>query len=290
MSLVINFLTGAPRTPAPVIPGPPAKGGGHFGNLLSDLWEREGQAGGFLGEAASTTGEEPQGMSNVVADVFNEHGLLARDVGMTTPDAASIAPVPLPIGGLAMVADGDAATNDPVPVSPVATASPIANNILPRVEATALAVPAAVPQVFAPVPWRTPGVEPMVMEAAPVAASQRVAAPASSIRPPLSTAVRGFPIADANVADLEDLQPGQPQSSRRDSPDGGAFSDAQLTLHIAELGATIVGRAVDGGQPGRAKLRDRITALLSRYGIRARDVRLNGAILSNAADPRNEEL
>ncbi len=290
MSLVINFLTGAPRVPAPVTPDPPAKGDGHFGNLLSDLWEREDQASGFLGEAAPTIGEEQQGVSNGVADVFNQHGLLAKDVDMTTPDVASIAPASLPIAGISMASQGDAAPNDPAPVSPVATAGPIASNILPRVEEIALPVPPMGPESFALASSRTVGAQPVVMEAAPVAVSQRVAALASSARPPVPTAVRGFSIVDANVGDLEDFQPGQSQSSRRDTPDGGAISDAQLTLHMAELGATIVGRAVDGGQPGRAKLRDRITALLSRYGIRARDVRLNGAVLSNATEPRNEEL
>jgi hypothetical protein len=290
MSLVINFLTGAPRGAAPAAPDPLAKGDGHFGNLLKDLWEREGQASGFLGESAPTISKEQQGENNAVADVFNQYGLLAKGADITTSADTSIAPLASSAVARPPAAERDLATSDPEPVCPVATAGPIASNMLPPAEATVPSLPQAVSEASPLMSSRTAGIEPVAVETAPVAANRRVVAPAFTAKPSVLTVARGFSLVDANAEGLEDIQSERPQATRRDVPEGGATSDAQLTLHMTEQGATVVGRAVDSGQPGRGKLRDRIAALLSRYGMSTRDVRVNGVPLLNATDPRSEEL
>lgn len=290
MSLVINFLTGAPRTPAPVTPDPPAKGDGRFGNLLSDLWEREDQASGFLGEASSATGDAQHGVGNAVADIFNQHGLLAKDASVMAPAATSATPLSAPIGGIVLASDGDVATTAPQPASTAALAGPIASNILPRVEAAPPTPPVAVSEVSALASSRAAGIERVAMEMAPLAASQRADLPVFTAKPSALTVARGFLRVDANAEGLEDVQSERTQPSRRDVLAGGMISDAQLTLRIGEQGATVVGRALAGEQPGRAKLRDRIAALLSRYGLRTHDIRLNGAPLLSATDPRREEF
>eukprot|EP01035_Chromulina_nebulosa_P041813 gene41813-56622_t len=64
---------------------------------------------------------------------------------------------------------------------------------------------------------------------------------------------------------------------------GGQFANinrpiagAQLSLHLADQGATVVARLVDAGPTERLRLRDRIAVLLSRHGLRAADIHLNG--------------
>jgi hypothetical protein len=290
MSLVINFLTGAPRVPAPATPDPPAKGNGHFGNLLSDLWEREDQASGFLGEASSAMGDAQRGVGNAVADIFNQHGLLAKDASVVASAATSATPVSAPIGGIVLASDGDVAATDPQPTSTAASAGPIASNVLPRAEAPPPTPSIAVSEVSALESSRTAVIEPVAMEMAPFAASRRAAPPVFTAKPSALTVARGFLRVDANAESLEDVQSERTQPSRRDVAAGGAISDAQLALHIGEQGATVVGRSFHGEQSGRARLRDRIAALLSRYGLRTHDIRLNGAPLLNATNSRREEL
>jgi hypothetical protein len=290
MSLVINFLTGAPRTPVPVAPDPPAKGDGRFGNLLSDLWEREDQASGFLGEASSETGDAQQGVGNAVADIFNQHGLLAKDASVVAPAATSATPGSVPMAGVVLASEAHVAVNDPQPAFPPASAGPIASNIPPRVEAAAPPLPSVLSETSPLASSRTAGIKPVTVEMAPVAASRGAGRPLFAVRPSAPTVARGLLHAGPSAEGPDDVQFERPQPSRRDAPGGGALSDTQLTLHIGEQGATVVGRSLDGEQSGRAKLRDRIAALLSRYGLRARDVRVNGEPLLNAANPRREEL
>lgn len=288
MSLVINFLTGAPRAPAPAAPDPAAKSDGRFGNLLSELWEREGQASGFLGGASSATGDSAEGVGDAVADIFNQHGLLAKDASVTAPAATSATPASPLLPGIVLASEADVAVNDPQPAYPPASAGPIASNSLPRVEAPAPPASYAVFEGLALASSRNAGIESVAM--APVASSRGAGHPLFTARPSALTLPRGLLLASPNAEGLDDVQLERPQTSRRDVASGGAVSDTQLTLHIGDQGATVVGRSLDGEQSGRTRLRDRIAALLSRYGLRARDVRVNGVPLSNATDSRSEEL
>jgi hypothetical protein len=290
MSLVINFLTGAPRTPVPAAPDPLAKGDGRFGNLLSDLWEREDQASGFLGQGSSAMGDGGQGVSDTAADIFNQHGLLAKDATVATPAATSATPASAPMAGIVLASEADVAVNDPQPAYPPASTGPIASAIPQRVEAPAPPPSPAVVESSALVSSRNAGIEPVAMEAVPVAASRGAGHPLFAARPSALTAARSPLLADPNAEGLDDVQLERPKTSRRDVPSGGAVSDTQLTLHIGDQGATVVGRLLDGERSGRIRLRDRIVALLSRYGLRARDVRVNGVPLSNNNDSRSEEL
>lgn len=290
MSLVINFLTGAPRASVPVSADPPAKGDGRFGNLLNNLWEREDEASGFLGEPSSAMGDGAEGVRDAVADVFNQYGLLARDASDTTPAATSATPSSPPMAGFVLASEADVAVNDPQPVSPPSSAGAIASNCLPPVETPAPPASHAVFEGLALASSRDAGIEPVAMEVVPVASSRGTAHPLFTARPPALTGPRGLMLADPNAEGLDDVQPERPRTSRRDAASGGAVSDTQLTLHIGDQGATVVSRSLDGEQSGRTRLRDRIAALLSRYGLRARGVRVNGVPLSNTTDPRSEEL
>src|SRR3569833_682344 len=129
MSLVINFLTGAPRVPAPAVSAPPASGAGHFRDLLSDLWERETAAGGFLGDESSSAGVDGQAAGKSGADVFNQHGLLVReemtDATAVPLAAAAAMPVAEPTSQPDSTATGASYTGGNVVVSDTAAPTPV---------------------------------------------------------------------------------------------------------------------------------------------------------------------
>lgn len=295
MSLAINFLTGAARVPAPALSDPPASGAGHFGDLLSDLWERETAAGGFLGDESRSAGDEGQAAGKSVADVFNQHGLLARD---ETTDATAVAlasaaampvadPTSQPDANVtgASYAGGNVVVSDTAAPSPVPPASTV---IVPSDAALASAQTtrdsdARSGQASPGIAGSTAGDVAPHFPTPPLLASVRAAMPATSLVAPADALMQEA------AATVEDGQVDEVQLPRRDAAQGAA-SDAQVTLGMSDGRVAVAVRAIDGVPAERVRLRERIAALLARYGLRAGDVRLNGTLLASAADPRGEEL
>ncbi|MEO7680894.1 MAG: hypothetical protein ABIS14_09435, partial [Sphingomonas sp.] len=131
MTLVINFLTGAPRSPAPAAPGPSTSGDGRFGKLLNDLWESENQSGDFLGDASPTPDDGQQAAGKTVADVFNQHGLMAQDVDETTSPLAPGGVPTLARTNDTVTADNTSSSDSAELMSSVTPAGPIAITVVP---------------------------------------------------------------------------------------------------------------------------------------------------------------
>lgn len=300
MSLVINFLTGAPRTPAPVSPAPPASGDGHFGNLLNDLWESEAAGDDSLGGGAPATDDDREHAGKSVADVFNQHGLFARDeaaaeaMAAPAPEVAVVAADAPPQDSVSNIAAGGAIDTDTIaPGSGSRFPAPHADiKINPR----ALALPAQAARFDGVGEGNVGSVQRALLMAGSTAEDViphlptfPVTVPARTARPTTSPISRPNTLVQAAVDTAEDGQPGDARPARHDPAESGAASDAQVTLGMNEGNATVVARAVDGGPVERIRLRERMAALLARYGLRTGDVRLNGTVLSGADDPKGQE-
>jgi hypothetical protein len=114
--------------------------------------------------------------------------------------------------------------------------------------------------------------------------------PASSSKPIAPATVRGFAAADGSDTAVENDQATQEETNPRPPAEQGTASDVHATLRATAQGATVVARLSEGGQQEKARLRDRIAALLSRYGLRTEGVRLNGAALPDTAQATLEEF
>jgi len=298
MSLVINFLTGAQRTPTPLPSDAPAAGDGRFGNMLDDLWESEGQAAGFLGDASPMVDSDQRGLGPTVADVFNQHGLLARD----KPSAgAETAPPPIPPANTPQLGPGGptvAASEVVASEVSSAVAAPITNPSAPR---PAVARPLTPAGATASGRQRF-GVDSLMPPFGQIAVGSvneqetaNGAIPRANVRAQLVNPTKQATIPSPLVArELTEVPENLPDAgktrNRNEAPETRASSEAQVNFGLDEQGANIAIRTIDGGQTERAKLRDRIAVLLSRYGLRAGELRLNGALLSNNPMPKEEEL
>lgn len=92
--------------------------------------------------------------------------------------------------------------------------------------------------------------------------------------PPSSTAL---PVSSVIDPDHEPAGTRLDRTARltRTLDDNAAKASVGVTLHASEAGATVVAHAGTAQREDRAKLRDRIVALLTRHGLVARGVRID---------------